>query len=538
MKTQIKFKYCLTRLRGLTLTIIVLFTLRVGQVWAESETLFSQTGTSGYSVPTGWSQSGTSTGNYIGFTSDGAYLTSPLYDPHDNLSLSYTVACYGSGTNHPLVIQLLDENGTVKATHTTGTPTSTSYISTNSPWNIGNINYKFRIKFYLSTAGKGVRLRNFTLTGDVVSSCTDPATALSVSASPTSITTDGTSTLSTSGGNGGAVTYTVTSANASSASIAGTTFSATAAGIYTIEASQDENGGKCGGTDEVNITVTLPTRTVSWKVNGSNWSSGVVTGNTNVESGSKISAVPTAPTSSNCDGSKVFVGWTETQNYSNSSTAPTDLFTDVAGSPTINSNKTFYAVFATASGGGAVTWSSTTLASLTSSDIFVISNGSYAMTNNNGTSSAPSTASITVSNGKITSTVNDNMKWNISGNASDGYIFYPNGSTTTWLYCNTTASSSSNNNIRVGDGDRKLWVPNNSGYLVTNDTYTDRYLSIYNNADFRGYTGTGNGAFVPQVFKYSGGTTYSNYETNCCQSLGQINGPILLTQQNRLVNGT
>lgn len=136
-------------------------------------------------------------------------------------------------------------------------------------------------------------------------------------------------------------------------------------------------------------------------------------------------------------------------------------------------------------------WVETSITDLTASDIFVIvGNGSYAMTNDNGTSGAPATSNVTISNSKITSTVNDNIKWNISGDATNGYSFNPNGDATKWLYCNTDASSSSNNNIRVGTGGqygRKVFELSNS-YLVTKDTYTKRYISIYNNQDWRGYT--------------------------------------------------
>ena len=162
---------------------VMLFTIGSGNVWGE--TLFSQTGSSGYTIPSGWSQTNVSGGSYLLFNTNGSTLTSPLYEPHDNLSLAYTVASYGSGTDHPLVIQLLDEDGTVKASHTTGTPTSKSYINTNSPWSIGDVGYKFRIKFYLESAGKGVRLRNFSLTGDAAA---PPTTT--VTASPASITFD------------------------------------------------------------------------------------------------------------------------------------------------------------------------------------------------------------------------------------------------------------------------------------------------------------------------------------------------------------
>ena len=136
-------------------------------------------------------------------------------------------------------------------------------------------------------------------------------------------------------------------------------------------------------------------------------------------------------------------------------------------------------------------WIPVAIGDLTAEDIFVIvgtNSGTFAMTNDNGTGSAPTATSVTIEGNKLTSVVADNMKWNISGNSTDGYTFYPNGSTTTWLYCNTTSGSSNNNNMRVGTGDRKVFKHNVSNYLLTNDNYTDRYVCVYNGQDWRGYT--------------------------------------------------
>ena len=91
--------------------------------------------------------------------------------------------------------------------------------------------------------------------------------------------------------------------------------------------------------------------TVTWSVNGDTWESGVVEGNTHVPGGSKVSALPTAPTSSDCDDSKVFVGWRATEIDGTSASDPGGIFTTQAGSPTISANTTFYAVFADVSGG-------------------------------------------------------------------------------------------------------------------------------------------------------------------------------------------
>ena len=128
-------------------------------------------------------------------------------------------------------------------------------------------------------------------------------------------------------------------------------------------------------------------------------------------------------------------------------------------------------------------WVPVAIGDLTGSDIFVIvgNNGSnYAMTNDKGTGNPPLASAVTITNGKLTSTVADNMKWNISGNATDGYTFYPNGTTTTWLYCTNT-----NNGVRVGTNANKTFVIN-SGYLYHSGT--SRHVGIYNSQDWRCYS--------------------------------------------------
>ena len=144
------------------------------------------------------------------------------------------------------------------------------------------------------------------------------------------------------------------------------------------------------------------------------------------------------------------------------------------------------------------TWEETALADLTSTDVFVIvgttGDKSYSMSNNNGTGSAPTASEVTIVDGTITSNVTDAIKWNVSGNATDGYTFYPNGSTTTWLYCSTTAKTGSNNNMKVGTGDRKAFKMDENDYLLTpkpSDSSSDRYVCVYSSgADWRGYVNT------------------------------------------------
>jgi len=142
-------------------------------------------------------------------------------------------------------------------------------------------------------------------------------------------------------------------------------------------------------------------------------------------------------------------------------------------------------------------WVETSIGDLTTSDVFVIvgSTGPYAMSNDNGTGSAPATVSVTVSGTKLTGTIAENIKWNISGNAGDGYTFYPNGDDANWLYCTAT-----NNGVRVGTNANKLFTLDGNGYLV--NSATSRYISIYNNQDWRCYGNTSNNPQVVKFYKY------------------------------------
>ena len=472
-----------------------------GTMWADEVTLVSGSGTSGYTIPDGWTSSGTvEGGSYLKL--DGGTITSPEFAPHTGLSFTYSVATFGSGTNHPLTIRILNAStNDVIVEKVTSTPSSSSYINTGSPLSLGDVDVAFKIQLSAPT-GKGIRLRNYSVTGTPAgggSSLSDSDLALTSapvalnfdlydnsSAQTVSFTTSSTGAVTVSGGED----YVTTS-------ISGNTITVTPVAVtpsaQTITVSQAADDTYKAGSATFTVTITdstpIPTHTATFSVNGTTSSQEVAEG-----------AAITFPANPAAIEGKSFVGWTTTAIDGTTDEAPTFVSSATMGEGDV----TYYAVFATIEGESG--WVETDLANITSTDIFVFSNGSYAMSNNNGTSNAPAAVSITVSNGNITSEVADNLKWNVSGNATNGYTFYPNGSTTTWLYCNTTASSSNNNCIRVGTGDRKIWKFDNNNYLATKDDNTARYLSIYSNQDFRGYINTSNGAFVPKFYKYSEGT--------------------------------
>ena len=151
-------------------------------------------------------------------------------------------------------------------------------------------------------------------------------------------------------------------------------------------------------------------------------------------------------------------------------------------------------------------WVKTAIGSITSSDVFVIVGGGYAVTNDNGTSSAPEAFAVTIANDALSDIPGANLQWKLTGNATDGYSFSPAADATKFLYCNTTNDSGSNNNIRVGTGDRKAWEFEN-GIMKTKDTYTVRYFSKYNNQDWRGYVNTNNGAVALDFYVKQGGSS-------------------------------
>lgn len=134
-------------------------------------------------------------------------------------------------------------------------------------------------------------------------------------------------------------------------------------------------------------------------------------------------------------------------------------------------------------------WVETSLASLTADDVFIIvcNNGSglYALPNNGGTSN-PSAY-------ELSGTIPNKLKWNVSGNASDGYVFYPNGTNETWLYC-----TNSNQGVRIGTNDNKLFSISD-GYLM--NTANNRYVGVYDSKDWRCYDNT-NGNIAGQTFAF------------------------------------
>ncbi len=247
------------------------------------------------------------------------------------------------------------------------------------------------------------------------------------------------------------------------------------------------------------------------------WKSGETTYATT--SGSTIT-LPTGTPSlpAGCTGLD-FVGWSAT-NIGSTPQATAPAF--VKNGDAATGDATYYAVFANeTTGGGEETWSKTEIGDITATDEVVItivnSSGEYyAMSNNNGTS-APTATSVTVSSNKLTlPTANpDYYKWNISKDG-DNLTIYPNGTTATWLYCINT-----NNGVRVGTNTNKTFtIDAETGYLK--HTATNRYVGVYNSADWRCYENTtGNIANQTLTF-FKKSNSFTGYVTECCDNAAEF----------------
>ena len=214
----------------------------------------------------------------------------------------------------------------------------------------------------------------------------------------------------------------------------------------------------------------------------------------------------------------IFVGWSTVKVES--TTVMPAVYT--SGSKiTIEEDTTFYAVYSWSTGTGSGTnYVETDISKIQPSDKVIIAmqlaEDIYALTNGNGTASAPAATLITVSNSTVSETPGDVLLWNISY-SNGNLIIYPNGIRTKWLY-----STDTNNGVRVGDNTNDTFTiveVEGNKYLFHNAT--SRYIGVYNKSGWRGYTPTPTASSNSNIksqnlvfYVLSGGTT--SYMTIGC----------------------
>ena len=264
-------------------------------------------------------------------------------------------------------------------------------------------------------------------------------------------------------------------------------------------------------------TPTPTTYTVTYDCNGG--TSGCPENVSGIEPGTTITLAD-SPVKENY----LFAGWNDGENTY-----------DEGDEYEVNGNVTFTAEWDADPNAPQYEWVLTDLANLSSSDVFVIvgNNGSnFAMANDGGTTSAPSAVAVTVANNKVTSAVADNIKWNISGDATDGYVFYPNGNNAKWLYC-----TNDNNGVRVGTNTNTTFKVV-SNYLQHQGT--SRYVGVYNSTDWRCYTSI-NQNIQGQTFAFYKRQVVSTdpaiYASNVNIAYNDLQGQIEYTLENEVTGG-
>lgn len=131
-------------------------------------------------------------------------------------------------------------------------------------------------------------------------------------------------------------------------------------------------------------------------------------------------------------------------------------------------------------------YTKTDLANITKYDEVLIvgtnATGSFAMANNEATSSGPKAISVIVDDNTI-ATDNTNIQWSV-GNTDGKLIFAPKDAET-WLYC-----INNNNGLRIGSETEGMTFEIKDNYIY--NTVQTRYIGIYNSQDWRSYTSINN----------------------------------------------
>lgn len=264
------------------------------------------------------------------------------------------------------------------------------------------------------------------------------------------------------------------------------TFNASSKAMYVgaIDIVEGQGGGSTGGDSKQSYAI-------SFASNNQGSCSATVDGQL-IGNGDLVEEGKTVTVSCTPNAGYAFNAWkvyrTGNEYYYYVNVSENNTFTMPGAAVTIDA---YYIEDSTSGGGTQVTGGTYVLkdlANITASDEVLVvwtpqAGGAYALSNDNGTSAAPTAVSVNVNNGTIVTDA-DNISWNVSYNANDEtFALYPKGSNTTWLY-----AISDNNGVRVGKGENKFFEIKN-GYVY--NIGQSRYLGVYSSKDVRCYTTNG-----------------------------------------------
>ncbi len=289
--------------------------------------------------------------------------------------------------------------------------------------------------------------------------------------------------------------------------ISGNSFTATKAGTYTISAHQDADDTYCTVDETFDIIVSA---TITWSINGTEIE----------ETYTNVKPVPTlgAPTASDCNPVKAFVGWTTEKIETATDTKPTPLYS-TAELPAVTEDETYYAVFATIIGGEEV-WTLTPLSDITEGVYAIVyhDNG-YAFS---GTISSghgqPTSTEFTFVDGVAKSAPSDVCELTLTKSGSEFTLYNADRG---YLYI---TAASSGNLAWKGTKGSSGWKYASENWMYAGVSNA-RVRSATSNT-FRSYgNNSGNGAI--RLAKKTSATSESGYITECVPPCIYLDKPTL-----------
>ena len=273
---------------------------------------------------------------------------------------------------------------------------------------------------------------------------------------------------------------------------------------------------------------------VTWSVNGSAWSEG--TPSTSADYNTRVTTLPTAPESSDCDGSKVFVGWTNAAIGSATDERPAVLFTSAGASPLVTSDVTYHAVFANT--GGGVSTDYAVFSGVLEEGDYVICDGSNAL-KNTVTSDRFDYAEVTISEGVISNPA-ANVIWHIA-QSGDYWTIYNDAVS---KYAAAQTAKNKGQLLADGTDDKSKWSCASTA-LSTNYDFENKSRAAGTDPGNKWLRKNGSYGFAcyadatgNNLTLYKRSTSYTGYITNCCNDAAVVTLTPTASKIYRAANGT
>lgn len=545
MKTQTNFKFYLTKLRGLTLTLVILCSIGVGNVWGAAEIVYTLDGTTtggsaGYDVASdieqdeiSWKVTGNTTMNPWRLGGKGGskssstsnltrtiYNTDPIADDITSIVIKTGTKTLNALTNINVKVTTgSNGSGTVKQTFTETLQASHTYTfdkPAGQDWSgcYYLITFTFQAK---GTSNQYIQFLSAEFYSEA-SSCEKITTAPSVTATPgdrqislswPNQAEASSYTVTCAGGTPGAVTGTTTKSCTITGLTNGTsyTWTVTPVGDGSTYCAEGNTAASASATPNVSRTITY------YDKDGQHTTS--MTDGTNIADALNALYGVGGPTSCDATNYEYFVGWKD-GSISGTASSVTLLDDEVVNST--NAAKTFYAV-----------WSDTD-PSAGGSELF-----SWEGSSDNGSTSLTNMSGVTA-NGLGSDYAASNAPYRVKLDNTGDYIIITVASPPTSVALNIKM---------LGGGSTSSITVQES--TATNGTFTDvETLSIEGSQNDVLELETSNSfAATTRAIKLYftkgsnvglGGITVNglsgtaNYITTCCTALGTINGSVSLTQ--------